>query len=226
MSVKAMGLVWDADLPKDEKFILLAYVDHADHNGRGMFPSVPLIAWKTGYTERGVRKIKSRLIEKGVLVEYGTSEYGTPIYRLELANLSVRKERELKGNGRPKTPEPRAGVSEKTPEQNDKTPERGSAKPSFKPSLNLSDQLFAELVEFLDVNVTLATPKTKRLYESFVMDLEDAGEPPGAIMRFGRWWHDNDWRGQKGQKPTLDQMAQCWNQAKRDGTQKRVMVIE
>ena len=64
MSGKITGLVWESDLPQNEKYVLLAYADHADHEGNGIFPSVGLIAWKTGYTPRNIKRIKKILIEK------------------------------------------------------------------------------------------------------------------------------------------------------------------
>ena len=54
MSVKIMGLVWDSCLPRDEKFVALAYADHASHDGSGIFPSVNLIAKRS--EERRVGK--------------------------------------------------------------------------------------------------------------------------------------------------------------------------
>ena len=51
MSVKVMGWVWDQDLPRDEKFILLAYADHANHEGYNVYPAVATVAKKTGYSE-------------------------------------------------------------------------------------------------------------------------------------------------------------------------------
>lgn len=68
MSGKIMGAVWDMDLPQAQKFVLLAYADHADHEGRGVRPSYGLIAWKTGYTKRHVMRITAELESAGILV--------------------------------------------------------------------------------------------------------------------------------------------------------------
>ncbi len=67
MSVLAMGRVWDMDLPPNHKYVLLAMTDHADHEGRNMYPGVPLIARKTGYTERSIYTIIGELVESGHL---------------------------------------------------------------------------------------------------------------------------------------------------------------
>jgi hypothetical protein len=68
MSLKQMLTVWDYDLKHGEQAVLLAMADHANEDGTGMWPSNALLAYKTGYSERSVKRIKAQLREKGVLV--------------------------------------------------------------------------------------------------------------------------------------------------------------
>lgn len=79
-----MGLVWDLTLPQNEKFVLLAYADHADHAGRNVFPSIGLIARKTGYSERQVIRVTKKLVQDGWLIPDGTGPRGTNRYRIPL----------------------------------------------------------------------------------------------------------------------------------------------
>lgn len=67
MSAKAMGRVWDLDLPHNKRLVLLAMADHADHEGGSIYPSVALIAWKTGYSDRQVQRIIQELVADGIL---------------------------------------------------------------------------------------------------------------------------------------------------------------
>lgn len=90
MSVKMMGLVWDADLDRELKFVLLAYADHADHDGGSIWPAVATIAWKTGYTDRQVIRLTKRLREMGILVPEGLSAKRTNVYRIDLDALPIR----------------------------------------------------------------------------------------------------------------------------------------
>lgn len=97
MSVKQMGLVWELDLPKTEKLVLLALADHADHYGNGARPGVELLAWKVGADRRTIqRTLRSletlRLVE---VVHSGGGLRGGPghgrrgfatVYRLTLEN--------------------------------------------------------------------------------------------------------------------------------------------
>jgi hypothetical protein len=75
MSAKVMGLALEADLPRPEKFILLALADHSKEDGSDVYPSVARIEWKTGYSERQVRSIIDRLESRGILqiVHHGGS---------------------------------------------------------------------------------------------------------------------------------------------------------
>jgi len=89
MSVKAMAWVWDQEIPRDEKFVLLAYADHADHEGHNVFPAVDTVARKTGYTKRSIQLITKKLIDSGWLIpdgksEYQTNKYSIPIYGGEI----------------------------------------------------------------------------------------------------------------------------------------------
>jgi hypothetical protein len=84
MSVKVMGWVWDQDLPQNEKFVLLAYADHADHNGCNVYPSIDLIAVKTGYSRRSIQRITDKLKLKGYLLPDGTSKHGTNKYEIPM----------------------------------------------------------------------------------------------------------------------------------------------
>ena len=61
-----MAEVWKLDLPQNEKFVLLAFADHADDEGI-TFPSIGRIAWKTGYARRQVQVISASLRAGGLL---------------------------------------------------------------------------------------------------------------------------------------------------------------
>lgn len=91
MSVKMSGLVWDSNLPRDQKFILLAYVDHASHDGSNIYPAVATIMRKTGYSERSVQRITAELVEHGYLVEDGHGPHGTNKWRVGIAKLEGAK---------------------------------------------------------------------------------------------------------------------------------------
>jgi len=84
MSVKIMGLVWDLEIPPNEKLVLLAYADHADHAGFSIFPAVASIAKKTGYSERQVQRITRGLVNKGFLMSDGRGKKDTNKWRIPL----------------------------------------------------------------------------------------------------------------------------------------------
>src|SRR3990167_3511040 len=84
MSVKIMGLIWDLDLESNKKFVLLAYADHANHEGGSIWPAVNTIVKKTNYHERSVQRITRELEESGYLVADGEGPKGTNKWRIPL----------------------------------------------------------------------------------------------------------------------------------------------
>lgn len=68
MSAKQMGLVWEHEFNRAEQAVMLALADHADHDGSSIHPSISRISWKTGYSERHIRRTMSDLRERGILV--------------------------------------------------------------------------------------------------------------------------------------------------------------
>jgi Helix-turn-helix domain len=57
MSAKQTGLVWELQLPHKDARVLMAMADYADQEGNNVYPGVPLLAGRTGYTTRQVRRI-------------------------------------------------------------------------------------------------------------------------------------------------------------------------
>jgi hypothetical protein len=85
MSGKVIGQVYDLDLDHPEQSILLAYADHADHNGGSVRPSIGLIAWKTGYSTRQVQRITQSLIRAGLLVVVTRHDDAPTEYRIDVS---------------------------------------------------------------------------------------------------------------------------------------------
>lgn len=127
MSVKVMGMVWDADLPRAEKYVLLAYADHAKHDGTGIFPAVALISRKTGYDERSVQRITRNIeSEYGLLIPDGKGPHGENRWRIPLevlAEIALPPDMGGTSDGGDKMPPP-----DKTPGGGDKKREEGVTK--------------------------------------------------------------------------------------------------
>lgn len=92
MSVELMGAVWKADLSRNQKNVLLAYADFADHEGGSVRPSVGYMAWKTGYSERAIQTITRELEEAGIMVleAGGGGRDRTNRYRIDAEALPQR----------------------------------------------------------------------------------------------------------------------------------------
>ena len=90
MSVKIMGMVFDLEMDPERKFVLLAYADHADHDGGSIFPAVARIAKKTGYSERTVQRSTRTLEEEGYLVADGSGPHGTNKWCIPISGGEIR----------------------------------------------------------------------------------------------------------------------------------------
>ncbi len=91
MSVKVMGRVWDLDLPHNKLLVLLALADHADHEGNNVFPSLGLVAWKTGYSQQQCRRVMSELEKDGILIATQRRQGFKTVYRIDV-NKGKQKE--------------------------------------------------------------------------------------------------------------------------------------
>ena len=79
MSVKQMALVWEHEFDHAEQSVMLALADHAHDDGTGIRPSMARVAWKTGYSERQVKRIVKRLRdERRVLMLVRNAVRGRP----------------------------------------------------------------------------------------------------------------------------------------------------
>lgn len=88
MSVRVMGLVWDAPLSQAYKLVMLALADHGDHDGGNIFPAVGTLARKTGYSERQIQRLLKDLWNMGLIDRVGQTKYGTNQLRINLDKLA------------------------------------------------------------------------------------------------------------------------------------------
>jgi hypothetical protein len=96
MSVRIMSEVWDTDLAKPLKMLLLAMADHANDAGDGIYPGAALLATKTSDSVRNVRRL-IRLLEDAKLIEavaYRTGGHGKATrWRINLTQLERHQRR-------------------------------------------------------------------------------------------------------------------------------------
>jgi len=130
-----MARVWELDLPHAERLVLLALADHADHVGDNIYPSIGLIAWKTGYSSRQVQRIVKSLVLMEILCIVGEPEGRSTIYRMDLKAGTV-KEPYLRQNVTPDKMSPLTKGHTKVRQNVTPTPDIAM---SPKPSVNHHD---------------------------------------------------------------------------------------
>lgn len=62
-----MDRVWGLNLDHASKLILMALSSHAHNDGTSAYPSVALLAWKTGYSDRQIQRTLRGLERLGII---------------------------------------------------------------------------------------------------------------------------------------------------------------
>ncbi len=68
MSGKLSGAVWEIELSGSKQQVMLALADHAHDDGTKCYPGIPYLAWKTGYSERHVKRLLRELEEDELIL--------------------------------------------------------------------------------------------------------------------------------------------------------------
>lgn len=243
MSNMVCGIVWQKDLTRPEKFILLAYADFADDFGGSIFPSVDYVAWKTGYTRRQVQRITLEMRKKGYITKIGLhDELYTTMYQINLDNLPQREEWVPKKHGANVTPVTSTtkedGVNVTPMTSTTKKVAEMSPDPLVDPLYNKGDESeqkdedIRSRQDYIDLqNAIVMVCKRLNimaLQPNEVKDIDilyDSGAKPAELRAFyGRdpgnghgpssWWYANDWRGRQGQVPTPANVIDTLQQAR------------
>ena len=76
MSALLMGLVWGIELTPAEQTIMLALADHGKDDGTDIYPSVAMLAWKSGRGERQVQRLLRDLERKRLIIAVAHAQGG------------------------------------------------------------------------------------------------------------------------------------------------------
>ena len=128
MSGKVTGAVWEMDLPRPVKYLLLALAEHANHEGEQIHPGVELLAWKTGYTGRNVQRMLRELEGSGIIVPEDGHKIGrgrVVHYRIDFDAAPKLAPRQRKRVTSPHTSERESGEERVTSPHNGPKPEKG-----------------------------------------------------------------------------------------------------
>jgi hypothetical protein len=92
MSAQLMARVYAYRLTHGEQSVLLAMADHADDEGRHVFPSIALLAWKTDYSARQIQRLMRGLVVRQALVVVAPARQHRPAeYRICLDRIPLKE---------------------------------------------------------------------------------------------------------------------------------------
>lgn len=215
MSVKLMAQVfqtrfdWGKDAPVEPtiKFVMLALADHASDTGEAVYPSVAHLCDKTGLARRSVLNVIKAARARGVLVAIGKRRQVIE-YKLSLDQCTTctsAPDAPVPVHQVHRTSAPRAHVTIIEPSTESPivpaapTPE---PKPARQPQSNPQSEMIGALMK-----VTGSTSGGRLARPA--ADLIRAGKTAADVLAAyspGGWWYANDWRGKKGQAPTVQQV--------------------
>jgi hypothetical protein len=126
MSIKLMSAVLAmGGVSCTKKMVLVSLADHANDEGRSIYPSVDKTAQRTGLTARGVRKVVKDLVQDGFLIRVSESHgYHTNEYRIDVEKLGQYAVQTKTIN-----PVPNSGYSKPNNEPGSENPEPHSINP-------------------------------------------------------------------------------------------------
>jgi hypothetical protein len=218
-----MGLVWDMDIPANEKLVLLAYADHAHHDGTGIYPAIKTIMKKTGYSERSVQEITRSLEKNGLLITDGKGPKGTNKWRLGVQSLrgaeSAGVQPDVEGGAvqrvkgvQPTAPEP--SVNHQEPSRRTQAEKKGDIMDGIL-SMELSPLAKRTRDMQLRVEGVLKIApawdgRTWSRFDRWLIEREDAGE---RVETWAKWWLADDFRRKLTHGLTPDKIKQSWPQA-------------
>jgi hypothetical protein len=194
-----MAAVWDMDLPRDHKFVLLAYADHADHDGGSIYPAVNSIAKKTGYGARSVQAITRELEAAGRLVPDGKGPHGTRRWRMPLTvagaesaplQIGTQETHPDSPETNPAAPEPSVTIHEPT----HMAPKNGRPR----------DELFDAIASTCQVDPATTGASIGKVKAKLLT----AKPPykPAEVEAFGKWWWGD--KGMRQRPPTVWQLQE------------------
>lgn len=89
---------------------------------------------------------------------------------------------------------------------------RGSPKKPVSDKKKASQEMFSALTKVCKVDLRLISDESRGKFNQAEKIFRNQGCTPEQVYEFEQWWLENDWRGQRGQPPTLSNIRETWGQ--------------
>lgn len=206
MSYKLMGEVFGITLPGMQKAVLQAMAYHANDQGKQIYPSIQRLSAETGFCERTIkRQLKVMANASLICISKPSTPTRPTEYEINLKAIRALGRGDLQSSGgvtvSPEgvTASPIRGDPQ-SPNQSLNSHRRGSGHPNAHPLLEKFEETLA--VNFHGRNAT-----------ALLTFLGQQSATPELVLKWCRWWKQNDWRGKRGELPTVNQVIETWPKA-------------
>lgn len=211
------------------KLVMVCIAYHYNNNFGAAWPSVETLMQYCNVSKQSIHNALTQLKDSGELViEYKTGPHGCNMYRFNLPDITLdyveppssqldsqasltvkpallRQSSQLDGTVKPPLPEPLITVNKPLISAPKKV------KPKSKPAEPREDQAyFSELARVCQYDTTMISSKDRGALNQAAKKMRANNIPLAKLTAFEKWWYANDWRGHKGQPPTLPQISSEW----------------
>jgi hypothetical protein len=91
------------------------------------------------------------------------------------------------------------------------TDSAGISKPS-KTGCDHLNALADKIAKVAPTDIDTASPATRQQLKNLTVAISKKPDPDKFLAGYAEWWYANDWRGKKGQSPTVWTMGDTWGQ--------------
>lgn len=220
MSIRLMTQIFEYPMPdlttgknktvsaSTSTFILLALADHANDEGENAYPSLDLLVRKTKLTRQTVISALQALEASGYINKIGRSRKGTSEYKINadlLGSTQYTSTQFTMGvnsvdyQGKPSIPEPSYNHTEPLPAPKILSEKQAEKKKQYYP-------IMLALSEVTGLSFTINGKVLGEAAKNLLRDERVSPELIRSIYSQGGVWYRQDWRGKRGEKPTLRQI--------------------
>ena len=238
MSIKAYELVWkNSRQAAGVKLTLLALAEFCSaKNDLKCWPSIPTLADMVGCSDRQIKRNLAKLEDSGELeVLRNVGRSNTNLYDLSPlkgdTHDTIDDKEKVTPGAEKVTPMTIKGDTHDTRTVYEPEEPLYSG-PEYIPA---SEDGADYQTKYEEMKSAICTVTKQPVWanngklDSLAVNLLGDGIKPGAVLteyRPGGWWYEEDWRGKKGQRPTLKAIGETILEATDEETKQRIQKVE
>jgi hypothetical protein len=212
VAIEIMAPVLYRNIPTTRKMILLIYANFANDEGSNIFPSVGKVALMAGMSERTIQNETKAMKKEEILINEGHGPKGTNRYKINMGKI-YELYSEINKGGETTSP---VNLTTQRGESDDTKGCKAIAPDPLKSvkDTSINKHNYYPIAEALSKVTKMDLNINKpRIFKAAKTLSQGSDVTPERILKdygSGGIWYSKDWRGLKGQVPTLQQIIETW----------------